>query len=180
MVLLFGYATAAFSCGRREPESPPPIVSPEVTNEACSRFLFLAIFEGLWEDGADPELIQSILKMPEDHFVLKCPICSPVSHAFSIYATSQDVPGYASRGNGFPQAIKEELKSPDRATRLKGLESLVDRYVARRFESTRMSEQERKDMQSRLIMKKKLGTSYKDRRFGEFCPSCNGATKSIK
>jgi hypothetical protein len=179
-LLLVVLAYAGFSCSRREPDPAPPVRSHEVSNEFCSRFLFLAVFEGLWEDGADSRVIQALLKNPGDHFVAKCPICTPVSHAFLVYAKSEDVLGYASRGNGWPKAIQDELISPDRAIRLKALEKLVDRYVARRLESVRMSDEDKKSLESRLIMSKKLGMTYKDKGFGDFCPSCNGATKFIK
>ena len=58
-------------------------------------------------------MIQAITNKRWDHFVAKCPICMPVSHAFLVYAGSRDVEVYPSRGGeGLPKAIQDDLKSP--------------------------------------------------------------------
>jgi hypothetical protein len=60
---------------------------------------------------------------------------------------------------------------------LKAIEAMVDRYVTRHFEQVAMTDGEKAAMKSWLIMGKKFGMSAKEEEFGDFCPSCAGATK---
>ena len=176
MLLLSVIAIAGLALEREEPAPREGQAAKDVTLEASRRFLFFAVFEGLWEDGADPALIKGILDKRSEHFVEKCPNCSPVAHAFKIYANSTDTE-YESRGSGLPKDLQDDLKSPDRTTRLKTLEKLVDRYVSRRFEQSRMSDEVTKQMRNRLQMGRKYAMGFLTETFGDFCPSCSGATK---
>src|SRR5215831_1345139 len=122
--------------------SAPP--AQPVGDAERSRFLFLAVLEGLWEDGPDPQLLKPLLDAPRDHFVPKCPLCTPVAHAIRVYVENPDVPVYGARGNAFPRELADGLKNPDRAARLRALEGLVARYADRRF--ARMTPGERAEM----------------------------------
>lgn len=148
-----------------------------VSDADRSRFLFMAVLEGLWEDGADPALLQPLLQKPLDHFVPKCPVCTPVAHAFRVYVESTDVPVFEARGAAFPREIAEGLRSSKRADRLKALESLVARYVARRFERLSLSADEREEMRRQIEAGKKDGMAQLGPDFGTSCPSCSGATR---
>jgi hypothetical protein len=148
-----------------------------LTEVERSRFLFMAVLEGLTEDGADPALLRPILDRADDHFVAKCPICMPVSHALRVYAGTPDVPLYQARGRGFPAELAEGLASGDRARRLRALEETVARYVARRFERVRMDASDRAELRALLEEGKKDGMSMLAPGFGDRCPSCAGATK---
>jgi hypothetical protein len=145
-----------------------------------TRFLVVAVFEGLLEDGADVALLAPLLKDPDKYFVVKCPVCWPVIDGMKTYIKLRENMSYPSEGSGFPEDLKAGLKSPDRAARLKAIEALVDRYVSRRFETTVMTAGEKEQIKSLLIMAKKYGTTIKPESFGSFCPSCNGATKGGK
>lgn len=150
----------------------------EVPDSERTRFLFFAILEGLWEDGADRLLI--IKGGDRSHFVTKCPICTPVSHAFKVYGESSDVPIYASRGPGLPKELEDGLKSEKREERLKAIELLVKRYVDRRFDRLRMTEAQNAAMRQLLEEGRKSGMSMKAKSFGPACPSCEGAFKPAK
>jgi hypothetical protein len=153
--------------------SAPP--AAPVGDAERSRFLLLAVLEGLWEDGPDPELLKPLLDAPRDHFVPKCPICTPVAHAIRIYVENPDVPVYGARGNAFPRELAEGLRSPDRAKRVWALEGLVARFAARRLE--RMTPAERSGMKEYLDVGKQDGTALMEPAFGKACPSCSGATR---
>jgi hypothetical protein len=177
MLALAALATAGVALEHEDLASREEQSSKDVTLEASRRFLFFAVFEGLWEDGADPALIKGILGKRSEHFVENCPNCTPVAHAFSVYANSTDIDNLPSRGTGLPKDLQDDLKSPNRPTRLKALEKLVDRYVSRRFEQSRMSDDETKKMRNRLQMGKKYAMGLLPESFGDHCPSCSGATK---
>ncbi|HXX93531.1 MAG TPA: hypothetical protein VEN81_07850 [Planctomycetota bacterium] len=173
-------AVAAMTPRPGVPGSAAQTPSSRTEGELRSRFLFLAVFEGLWEDGADPGVIQAILQKRWDHFIPKCPICHPVSHAFGLYAKSEDVELYPSRGKGLPKELQDGLRSPERKERLTAILKLVERYVSRRFAQTKMSDEERTNMRQWLWMGRKEGLSMKGGGFGDFCPSCSGATDGSK
>lgn len=150
--------------------------APAVSDEERSRFLLMAVLEGLWAEGPDPGLLKPLLDRPRDHFVPKCPICTPVAHAIRMYVESSDVPVYGARGNAFPRELADGLKSAARADRLRALEGLVARYVDRRF--ARMSPGERVEMKKYLEVGKQDGMALLEPEFGRACPSCSGATRN--
>jgi hypothetical protein len=153
--------------------SAPP--APAVSDEDRSRFLLMAVLEGLWADGPDPALLQPLLDKPRDHFVPKCPLCTPVAHAIRMYVESPDVPVYGARGNAFPRELADGLKSSDRAARVRALEAMVARYVDRRF--ARMTPGEQIEMKKYLNVGKQDGMALMEPEFGRACPSCSGATR---
>ena len=154
--------------------SSPPASLTEVDR---GRFLYFAILEGLWEDGAPADALQPLLSAPREHFVPKCPICTPVSRAIQDYVNSTDLPVYGGRGRGFPPEIESTLRSPLRDERRRGLESTVGRYVQRRFERVRMTGPERAAMKALIGEGKQDGMSMMEPGFGPACPSCTGATR---
>jgi hypothetical protein len=66
--------------------------TPAVSDEDRSRFLLMAVLEGLWSDGPDPDLLKPLVNQPRDHFVPKCSISTPVAHAIRMYVENPDVP----------------------------------------------------------------------------------------
>ncbi|MBI3855629.1 MAG: hypothetical protein HY293_08050, partial [Planctomycetes bacterium] len=136
-----------------------------------SRFLLMAVLEELWTEGPDPGLLKPLLDAPRDHFVPKCPLCTPVAHAIRLYVENSDVPVYGARGKGFPAELADGLRSPDRAKRVKALEALVARSVARRFD--RMTPGEQIEMRKYLEVGKQEGMALMEPEFGKACPSCS-------
>jgi len=137
----------------------------------------MAVLEGLTEDGADPDLLKPILERHREHFVQKCPICTPISHALRMYVETPDVPVYGARGTGFPRGLAEGLASPERDRRRKALEDLIARYIGRRFERVPMSAAQRREMGELLELGKRDGMAMLGPDFGTSCPSCAGATR---
>ena len=146
--------------------------------EDRARFITFAIFEGLWEDGVDPELARGLSKQDDPIYVYKCPICMPVAHGFQILSAAPP-PMYGSQGNAFPADIAAQLKAVDLPTRKKGLEALVKRYVERRFERLNLSEAESKRMRKLLEEGRASGATMKEKK-DTTCPSCDGAAKAGK
>ncbi len=149
----------------------------EASDAERARFLYFAVLEGLWEDGPDPGLFKPLLDAPRDHWVPKCPVCTPVSHAFRMYVEMPDVPVFDARGHVFPKEWAEKLKSLKREDRLAALEAMVAAYVQRRFERSAMNPAERAQMRLAIEAAKKDGMAQLGADFGLSCPSCSGATK---
>ena len=173
--LMAGVISAALVAPTIPQAEPAKVPSPADMH----RFLLFAVFEGLWEDGADVTLIRTIRANPWTHFVAKCPICDAVGQGMDVYAAAPRSLLNADRevkGIGLPAEIAAELKSETRETRLAGLEHLVERYVKRRFKCVRMTDEETRQMRRLLDEGWGAGMSAKEEKFGSFCPSCNGAT----
>lgn len=171
--LLFSMLTLA-SCGQEAnaPQAPP---APPRTFKT-HLFLRDAVIEGLKEDGADRAFVKQFIVDQSDLFVPKCLICEFVRSGCSDYAR-----GAAETGKGMPKDIVDELQHAARLGRLNALERLVDRYVSRHQERLRMTAEERRILHERLEELKKEGMKMKEvgaPKFGDFCPSCNGAAKA--
>jgi hypothetical protein len=150
-----------------------------LTEQDQTKFVFYAVLEGLYDDGADPKTMKRLLD-EGPHFVDGCPICEPARHAIKVYVAApnlwlkQPSRGF---GTGLPKEIGEALAKDDRALRLKGLENLVARYAQARFDKLRFTDKERKEMQALLQSGKKLGMGALRQGFGDECPSCEGANR---
>lgn len=108
-----------------------------------ARFITFAVFEGLYEDGAEADVVKNVAQDPWKLFIPKCPLCLPMRHAFSMMANAPAPLLFDGRGKGLPKDTLDALRSADLATRKKGLEALVKRYVDRRFERLRMPDVEK-------------------------------------
>jgi hypothetical protein len=142
-----------------------------------AEFLRKAVAEGLKEDGADRAFVKDCIADKRELFVLKCPICEPVRNGFVEHANAKE----PVTGKGIPKDIVDDLKNPVRLAQLKAIERLVDRYVSRHYERLKMSADDRQKMQAEMDVRKKEGMKMKalgSPKFGDFCPSCNGAAKA--
>jgi hypothetical protein len=146
-----------------------------LTEDDRTRFLVAAVFEGLVEDGPDPLLFAYVLTERDAHFVAKCPICWPVVDGMRAYFNYK--PAYPCGVRGFPEEIRIGFRNTDRKVRLKAIEAMIGRYVARRFERMAMTDVDKARMRALLEEGKKAGMSFKEKEFGDYCPSCTGATK---
>jgi len=173
LVLLIGLA----SCGPSVRTAAPAKPDRTFTEDDRMRFLVEAVFEGLHADWPDAALFQPILKDRDQLFVVKCPICYGVTSGIEAFLSLREKWYYPYPGLGFPPEIAAGLKSGDRAVRLKAVEAMVDRYVSRHFDEVVMTDGERASMKNLLIMGKEFGRRLKEKSFGDFCPSCAGATK---
>ena len=164
---------------RDQGPSPEKVEDLTLGNAEMIRFVFLAVLEGLYEDGADSLLLKGLLeKPPEDLFVYKCPICDAVQSAMSAYVTG-NIPGIwvgELYGEDFPEDIRAGLGDQDRDRRLDALESLVSRYVKRRFDTHRMEPEDESRLKKFLLEGKRFGRSVMSKAAGNRCANCTGAT----
>lgn len=177
-------ALALGACGQgTDAAQPVQSEAPQVRIEAAKpraidpeEFLSKAVTEGLTEDGADRTFVGEFIAGKGDLFVPKCRICYAVRKGFDQYAK-----GAPAEGKGIPKDISDELKHGARLARLNALERLVDRYVARHYDRLKVTAEERIPLQASLEEWKKEGMKMKEwgaPKFGDFCPSCNGAAKA--
>lgn len=141
-----------------------------------SRFVFLAVLEGLYEDGVDPRAAAALLRPGPGpgHFVDKCPLCEPVRFAFEVYAAHPGPRMFDFREEPLPDALRDGLKSPERPRRLAALRDLVDRHVARRLDRSALTDAERQAFRAWALDARKQGMTMKRDDFGDYCPSCDG------
>ena len=164
-----GLLLVALGCSETARVEPPPVRNPE-------RFLFLAVLEGLYEEGVDPALAAALIGPDRlGHFVDKCPLCEPVRFAFETYAAHPQPRMYAFQEVETPAALREGLASPDRRRRLTALRDLIDRYVARKVARSALTEKGLEGLRRWLARARQAGMSFKRGGFGDFCPSCDGA-----
>jgi hypothetical protein len=166
---------ALVSCS---PSPPPEASRPDrkLTRDGMTEFLIGAIFEGLVEDWPDAALLQPILEKRAVHFVPRCLICTRVFDGMSAYVHLRSTTS-STHEVRFPKELSDGLMDPDRAVRLKAIDALVDRYVARHFERVDLTPGEKKSMKNGLMMDRKYGMTVKPEEFGDYCPSCSGANK---
>ncbi len=188
-------------------ELPTDRVSFETFGEA-HRFLFMAVLEGYYEDGVSHADVARILRREEgkgyDHFIYACPICTAVQQASELYANRPELsmykpPSYqvkeATFGTGLSTELSAGLASESVEIRLKTIFQLVNTWVNRKLERSRLSDTERSQLMAEMEAGKALGirrlAGYKkaadeailDSSAPGFatldaCAMCNGATNS--
>jgi uncharacterized C2H2 Zn-finger protein len=180
IAILAGLGAAAF--GLQERERP-------VTNEERTRFLFHAIYEGLIEDGAQLASVKAILDKRNEWFIARCPVCDSVFAAFQAYFMYSENHGWKTDradglpdwfGRGWSKETVADLKHPEVKRRHAALKGIVEKYVARRFETVKMTDARRDRMQESLKIGMKEGLGFLKDSGGEdlfpsSCPSCEGA-----
>ena len=170
------FLLALVSCGPADP-APQAQADRSLTPDDRMRFLAAAIFEGLHEDWPDVLPLQDLLDHRDTYFVLKCPTCAAVAGGIDAYLHFRSTAVWPYQGKDFPKELADGLRNPDRPARLKAIEGLVKRYVDRRFGQVPMRPGEKEQMRALLEEGKRFGMSAKEEGFGDFCPSCSGATK---
>jgi len=146
-----------------------------------ARFITFAVFEGLFEDGAEADVVEAVSNDNfKQLFIPKCPLCLPVLHAFRVMAAAPKPLLFDGRGKGLPKEVLNALRSADLSARKKGLEALVKRYVDRRFERLKMSDEEQTRLRGLMEAGRKKAMGFNTLQPGDFCPSCDGAAQPPK
>lgn len=130
--------------------------NPHWIEEPSSQLIFFAVTEGLYIDGLSNETVELIIGPQEmsdyeryrKHFIYACPLCHPAYEAFKLYHQRQDFYGIKpgdinTFGKGLDPALVAQLQSRQRSVRLKAVETLIKKWVNRRIEKMRLSDQER-------------------------------------
>lgn len=162
--------------------------------DAVGRTLFFAVLEGLYEDGADDEVVDRVLALDPQtsgprHFVPGCPICVPTLDAFRVYRSRAPFHGRKFETNtfgpGLASDLRQHLLDADEKVFGAALQELVQRWTERRLALLRLTDEERARWSIDLAERRKLGMSVllearSNPAAGAYaamksCPSCDGA-----
>ena len=130
------------------------------------RTIFFAVLEGLYEDGVTNEDLARIL-LPEKgkkwpmHFVYGCPLCMPALDAFRTYAKRPELHYKLVEndtfGRGLGKEVSRALASEEFKVRYGAIQKLIERWVKRRLELQRLSDEERRHWARALRERKEKG-----------------------
>ncbi len=166
------------------------------------RLVFFAVLEGLYEDGVSTEEVNFMLFNPAPdkqgyhYFVYACPICMPTVQALEVYRLRPAFYGDKRRrdtlGSGLSAEIKDKLKNGGTGVRLGVIGQLVEKWVKRKLDAMRLTEDEKKKWSDGLEERKKQGAQLVDK-FGKEgsikffaplmqeskgCAACSGAARA--
>jgi hypothetical protein len=165
---------------------------PDEEKPNLDRFLFLAVLEGLLEEGVSDEAVVKILETDARgayvNFVYACPICTPVVEAFRVYQRRRDWQfgrkgDPYGMGSGLPGDLAAALGGGDRAKRREAMQKLVGRFVERRMARTVMRPTEKEALKQAIAEGRKMGgDQLPGQAYLEMkeCPSCEGAFKAAE
>jgi hypothetical protein len=196
LVLLLVPVTAAGALALRQDAAsrPDDLALAGNSGDAFAQLVFFAVLEGCYRDGVETSTVDALLTPAPDTdlpeiFVYACPLCSPAHDALRLYKRRQ--PFYGMKGEpdtfgpGLSDDVKRALEAPGAATRRDAWEKLVEKWVAQRLTSLRLTPDERKGMDLGLQLRRKAGMIFLERyrasqKPGHYarmkqCPSCDGA-----
>jgi hypothetical protein len=163
------------------------------TDDAYSQTVFFAVLEGLYRDGVSSEVVALVLADDAgtgqpDLFVYACPLCTPAREAFRLYQRRPSFDGQKmprnTLGRGLPAAVVDELRSPEKQRRLDALQGLIERWVAQRLDSLRLTDDERQEWAHAMEVRRKEGMEMlKQLRVDESwknCAICDASAKACR
>lgn len=130
------------------------------------RFIFYAVLEGCYEDGlSTADVSQILLRRSNEayfHFIYSCPICTPTIDALETYrsrpAEFYSLKSEASTfGEGLTPDLTKQLYSKVPENRLAAINTLLQRWIARRFSQLALSDTERAQLHQAIEEKRKKG-----------------------
>jgi hypothetical protein len=149
-------------------EARPAEVKPVSYREATD-FVTQAVRDGLTRDGVPRELAR---QLDADHdFVPRCLLCYAVRRALAEYANLEQQPA----GPGLPEDLVKRLGDTRKEVRRAALRELVEKYVRRHIEATKLGKEEQQALQTTLSTLREQMLGLAQGTGFEFCPSCDGA-----
>jgi hypothetical protein len=154
-------------------------------------WIFFAVLEGLFTDGVPDEIVVKILEPEEKggryaNFVYACGICNPSLEAFRAYLARHKY-AYARKGDmvgepNLPAEVTSLLSDAAPEARRAGLHLLIQRYVQRRVDLLRLTEQERIGLMRDFTERRKQGMEMlrSAKLPWRECPSCEGTYDVFK
>jgi hypothetical protein len=164
--------TAAATTGALALRTPPgqlspdqAVVDPVLGFDAHHQLIFSAVLEGLYADGVSTQVAERLLATDGKTtlFIPGCQICMPARQAFRLYAGRPAFLGYKAQpapdtfGDGLSEELRARALSDDVAERFDALGELVERWIARRLNSMRLTEAERAEWQLGFDRRRKKG-----------------------
>lgn len=174
-----------------EPSQNPPASERAATDYELE--LFLAVLEGLYEDGVSNEAVDAITVIDAEHgypanFVWACPVCMPAYRAFLTYRARPEftwIKGSPDFGPGLTAEQLAGLTTGEFSARQDALMELVGGWVERRMARLRLTPEEnaawRREMEERRKKGMEQLATYKRQGLGgsyarmSDCPLCDGA-----
>ncbi len=185
---------AAVVCPRSEPEPAQDggIPLSEVTGiDDHYQLVFMAVLEGLYRDGVATDVVDALLVKEDPDgfhslFVYACPICMPAVNAFLAYRGRPELLGLKlprdTLGDGLSEDTRARCLSLDLVTRFEALNKLVERWVAERLDSMRLTDEEKEVWRYGFEKRRKTGMSFLSASKGflgmktcAICDAANGA-----
>ena len=186
------------------PRSGYTITSTGGRIDETSQFIFFSVLEGLYQDGLTNEDVDQILRKtdPEaayEHFIYACPICTATIWGLQAYRSRPErlyslKLATSTFGPGLSKELHDQLYSTDSDDRLIAINTLVQKWIARRIELLNLSASQRATLQTDLEDFRKQGMqvlkSFREnennlkafapgyRHLNE-CAACNGAVGKI-
>ena len=127
---------------------------------------YFAVLEGLYADGVSDDVLESLTRTDEvsnypELFIWQCPICMPAYNAFLHYGERQPFQGLKTRintfGKGLSEAMRERCLAEDKLVRFGALNELVERWVGKRLDSMRLTDEERNTWEDGFAQRRKKG-----------------------
>ena len=126
------------------------------------QFVFFAVLEGLYRDGVQNEIVdtiigEKILKKDDKvktHFVFRCKLCHATYEAFRTYRNRpafMQTKGATTFGKGSDLKLLKKLGSKDARTRIYAMGAMVRPWIMHRIKETRKTPEEK------IAMKKEFG-----------------------
>jgi hypothetical protein len=193
MLLALALGTSSSPVGGGANCQNPPVAQRAATDYELE--LFLAVLEGLYEDGVSNEAVDAITVRDSQHgypanFVWSCPVCMPAYRAFMTYRARPHfdwIKGSQDFGPGLGAAQVAALTTGEFAARQQALMTLVGRWVERRMTRLRLTPEENAAWKLEMEQRRKKGMAlladYKSGGLGgsyaemKDCPLCDGANQ---
>ena len=161
------------------------------------QLVFQAVLEGLYADGVPNEVVDRILDVGpnsqkggfDTHFVYCCPLCHTAYEAFTLYRNRGNFYGRKDSlntfGPGLEPSLTKQLMHADVKVRLEALHKIIQRWVAVRLDTMRLTAVEKDQWAERLAARRKMGMSALEKsRFGgkaagfKGCAICDGSAEA--
>jgi hypothetical protein len=133
-----------------------------------TRFIFYSVLEGCYEDGlSNQDVDQILMKAPNKwtyfHFIYACPVCMPTIWALEAYRSrpaeffSLKNGHDATFGPGLADVQHKQLFSDDPHQRLRVINALVKKWIARRMDDEHLTVDQRTALAANLEKKREQG-----------------------
>ena len=140
------------------------VFKEDTRNEYTHRFIFYAVFEGLFEDGVEDDVLAAMKgRHFYTNFIYACPICTPVYQALQVYESRPELTGYKAEkpkhfGKGLDEEMRKVMLGKDSDARRKAIRELVSIYIERRIKSQQLNADQQKQLRTELKALNDKGT----------------------
>ena len=162
--LILSSAIALACCLPGFSQDPDKVHKKDTRNEYTHRFIFYAVFEGLFEDGVEDDVLAAMKgRHFHNNFIYACPICTPVYQALQVYEARPELTGYKAEkpkhfGKGLDEEIRKVMLGKDPDARRAAIRELISIYIERRIRSQQLNADQEKQLRTELKALNDKGT----------------------